>query len=311
MFKLLKINICIIFSVVPLLVSYSCKKDDKQKSAEESILAGTTTILVDETIRSIIEDEIEVFESQYPAKITQINKSESEVVNTFLNDSVSRIAILTRKLTSQEEKGFQAKNLSPKITEFAYDAITFISNNSSKDTLVDLQEVINLIQGKPSNIKGLVFENPNSSTVRYMNELAGTKIDNKKGIYSLNSHEEVLKFVTENNGLIGVVGLNFIVQPTPTMGQYRDKFKVLAVRDVKSKAIDNKHYTPTQSNIGGGLYPLTRKIYMLNYQGKSGLGMGFASFIAGETGQRIVLKSGLLPIRLPGRIIQVRSNISK
>jgi phosphate transport system substrate-binding protein len=292
-------------------VSYSCKKDDKQKSAEESILAGTTTILVDETIRSIIEDEIEVFESQYPAKITQINKSESEVVNTFLNDSVSRIAILTRKLTSQEEKGFQAKNLSPKITEFAYDAITFISNNSSKDTLVDLQEVINLIQGKPSNIKGLVFENPNSSTVRYMNELAGTKIDNKKGIYSLNSHEEVLKFVTENNGLIGVVGLNFIVQPTPTMGQYRDKFKVLAVRDVKSKAIDNKHYTPTQSNIGGGLYPLTRKIYMLNYQGKSGLGMGFASFIAGETGQRIVLKSGLLPIRLPGRIIQVRSNISK
>ena len=311
MSKLLKIKRCIVFSIVALLMSYSCKKDDKQKSAEESILGGTTTILVDETIQSIVEDEIEVFESQYPAKITQINKSESEVVNTLLSDSISRIAILTRKLTAQEEKRFQSKNLYPKVTEFGYDAITFISNNNSKDTLVDLQEVINLMQGKPSKIKGLVFENPNSSTVRYMNELAATKIDNKKGIYSLNSHEEVLKFVTENNGLIGVIGLNFIVQPTPKMGQFRDKYTVLAVRDVKSKAIDNKHYTPTQSNIGGGLYPLTRKLYMLNYQGKSGLGMGFASFIAGDIGQRIVLKSGLLPIRLPGRIIQIQSKVSK
>jgi phosphate transport system substrate-binding protein len=156
MSKLLKIKRCIVFSIVALLMSYSCKKDDKQKSAEESILGGTTTILVDETIQSIVEDEIEVFESQYPAKITQINKSESEVVNTLLNDSISRIAILTRKLTAQEEKGFQSKNLYPKVTEFGYDAITFISNNASKDTLVDLQEVINLMQGKPSKLKLII-----------------------------------------------------------------------------------------------------------------------------------------------------------
>jgi phosphate transport system substrate-binding protein len=29
------------------------------------------------------------------------------------------------------------------------------------------------------------------------------------------------------------------------------------------------------------------------------LGMGFASFVAGDIGQRIILKSGLLPIRTP------------
>jgi hypothetical protein len=29
--------------------------------------------------------------------------------------------------------------------------------------------------------------------------------------------------------------------------------------------------------------------------------MGFASFVAGDVGQRIVLKSGLLPVRIPTR----------
>ena len=309
MFKFSKMIKVFTVALIAILFCFSCKSDEK-KQVEDSILEGSTTILVDETLQSIVEDEIAVFESQYRAKINQVNKSESEVVNALLKDSVSRIAILTRKLTPQEEKVFQNKNIIPKITEFGNDAIVLIGNNKSNDTLVDLQEVLNLMQGKLSKIKGLVFENPNSSTVRYMNELASTKIDGKNGIYSLSSHEEVLKFITQNDGFVGIVGLNFIVQPTATMGQYRDKFKVLAVRDVKNKAINNTYYKPSQSNIGGGLYPLTRKLYMLNYQGKTGLGMGFVSCIAGELGQRIILKSGLTPIRLPGRIVQVQKKIS-
>jgi phosphate transport system substrate-binding protein len=49
---------------------------------------------------------------------------------------------------------------------------------------------------------------------------------------------------------------------------------------------------------------------MLNYQGKAGLGMGFASFIAGEIGQRIILKSGLVPVKIPSRNIIVRKEIN-
>jgi phosphate transport system substrate-binding protein len=36
--------------------------------------------------------------------------------------------------------------------------------------------------------------------------------------------------------------------------------------------------------------------------------MGFASFVAGDIGQRIILKSGLLPVRMPGRNI-IKSNV--
>ena len=299
------------FSALLVLLFMACKKQETNpEKIDETILQGFTTILVDESVQPIVEDEVTVFESQYNAKIKLINKPESEVINDLINDK-AKIAILSRKLNVEEEKIFVNKKLYPKITEFAVDAITLISNKNTKDTLIDLQEVINLLQGKASTIKGMVFENPNSSTVNYMNNLAGVGKEPKKNVFSLQSNEEVLKYVAENDGMIGVVGLNLIVQPTSKIQSYLGKIKVLAVRNVKTKPNNNSYYKPSQSNIGAGLYPLERKLYMLNYQGKEGLGMGFASYIAGEIGQRIILKSGLLPVRMPSRIIQLRKEIEK
>jgi phosphate transport system substrate-binding protein len=39
--------------------------------------------------------------------------------------------------------------------------------------------------------------------------------------------------------------------------------------------------------------------------------MGFASFLGGERGQRIILKSGLVPERIPTRKIRIRNTITK
>jgi phosphate transport system substrate-binding protein len=48
-----------------------------------------------------------------------------------------------------------------------------------------------------------------------------------------------------------------------------------------------------------------RKLYVLNYSNKNGLGMGFATYIGAFEGQRIILKSGLLPVEIPSREINV------
>jgi len=64
------------------IVLVSCKnKDTNPDKLKETIIEGTTTILVDETILPIVEDEATVFESQYHAKIKLISKPETEVVN--------------------------------------------------------------------------------------------------------------------------------------------------------------------------------------------------------------------------------------
>ena len=282
-----------------------CNQKEQKKADKESILKGSTTIFVDETLSPIMEDQVAVFESNYEAKIKLVSKSESETLISLFKQK-SAIAVLTRNLTNEENKIFEQKKITPKITKFATDAIAFISNKSTKDTLIDLKNVVEFMQGKPSSsIRGLVFDNPNSSTVRYMNSLAGIQSIPEKGVYSFKTNEEVIKFVAQNKGMIGVVGVNWLYQPMPEMKKFVDKVNVLSVKGLTGE----NYYAPSQNNIAEGKYPLARDLYIINGQGYSGLGMGFASFVAGDIGQRIILKSGLLPVRIPGRRINVRHGV--
>jgi len=283
-----------------------CNQKDQTKKSNESILKGTATVFVDETLTPIIEDQVAVFESSYDAKIKIVSMSESELVSSLFKDK-SGIAVLTRNLTVNENKIFEQKKITPKITKFATDAIAFISNKSNNDTLIALSSVIEFMNGKPnSKIKGLVFDNPNSSTVRYMNKLAGIKAIPEKGVYSFKTNQDVIKFVAQNEGMIGVVGVNWLSQPMPIMQEYVDKVNILSVKSLTGVG----YYSPSQNNIAEGKYPLARDLYIINGQGYSGLGMGFASFVAGDIGQRIILKSGLLPVRVPGRRINIRNEIN-
>ncbi len=289
-----KLSLFILFLVAVLV--FACNQIS-DKNAKETILKGSTIIYVDETLAPIIEDQVSVFENEYEAKVTLVAKSESETVNSLFKEEAA-IAILSRNLSAEELKIFKQRKINPKTTVFATDAIAFIANKNNKDTLVALQDVISFMQGKPvASIKGLVFDNLNSSTVRYMNSLAGINAIPEKGVFSFKSNDEVIKYVSENDGMIGVVGVNWLSQPLPAMQTYVDNVTTLGVKGLKS---DN-YYIPSQNNIAEGKYPLARDLYIINCQGFSGLGMGFASFVAGDVGQRIILKSGLLPVRIPTR----------
>lgn len=300
-----KINKFLILVFVGFLF-VMCNQKEKKNTNKESILKGTATIFVDETLTPIIEDQVDVFENSYPANINIVSKSESEVILSLFKEK-SGIAILSRDLTSEENKIFEQKKITPKITKFATDAIALISNKRNKDTLIELKNVIDFMQGKLNDkIKGLVFDNPNSSTVRFMNTLAGIKSIPQKGVYSFKTNDDVIKFVAQNNGMIGIVGVNWLSQPKPAMQNFVNEVNVLSVKSLRGE----NYFTPSQNNIAEGKYPLARDLYIINGQGYSGLGMGFASFVAGDIGQRIILKSGLLPIRIPGRRINIRKEIN-
>jgi len=289
--------------IILFLFVTSCNKSNKNN--QETILKGNATLLVDETLQPIMEDQIEIFESRYEAKIKMDAKSENEVIQALVKDT-SSIAVLSRKLNEDELKVFASRKIIPKTTPIAIDAIAFISNGNSKDTLVALSDVLEFMKGKEQGaIKGLVFDDANSSTVRYMDSLAGLPSIPQKGVFSFGTNNEVIKFVSENEGMIGVVGINWLSQPSPKMQQYVDKVNIVSVKGIK----DANYYAPDQNNIAEGKYPLVRNLYIINCQGYSGLGMGFASFVAGDIGQRIILKSGLLPVKVPPRKLNVRKEI--
>lgn len=296
-FKLI-VAFCVLFLAI------SCNKS--ADATQETILKGNATLLVDATLMPVMEDQVQIFESRYEATIKMNAQSETEVIQSLVKDT-SSIAVLSRKLNADEMKIFANRKIIPKITPIAIDAVALITNKNSNDTLVDIRDVIDFMNGKSSpKIKGLVFDNPNSSTVRYMNTLAGLTSIPQKGVFSFGTNNEVIKFVSQNEGMIGVVGLNWLTQPRPEMQPYVDKVAVLSVRGKNQ----NDFYAPDQNNIAEGKYPLARELYIVNCQGFSGLGMGFASFVAGDIGQRIILKSGLLPYKVPPRKLSIRNQIS-
>ncbi|MBM3401725.1 MAG: phosphate ABC transporter substrate-binding protein, partial [Bacteroidetes bacterium] len=168
-----------------------------------------------------------------------------------------------------------------------------------------VQDIIQVLKGSGSAIKSLVFDNANSSTVRYFKELAGVEELPEMGVYALKSNAEVIRYVHDNPGTIGVVGVNWMVQPPTDLEGIVEGLKILGVKNLEAKGGSDAFYKPTQNDIALGLYPLTRSLYIINCEGGAGLGTGFSSFIAGERGQRVVLKSGLLPDSIPSREINI------
>ena len=293
-------NIIVYVSLIFLVIT--CKKNE----TKDTIIEGKATMLVDETLKPIIEDQVQVFESQYDAKITIEAKSEAEVIQALVKDN-SKIAILSRKLNEDEINYFEKKKIFPRTTPFAKDAIALIVNKNNKDTLITLEDIRNLMKGvKLPNFKGLVFDNPNSSTANYFCKLAGLKSLPTEGVFSFKTNNEVIQYVAQNNGMIGVVGINYIFEPSKEVRENLDKTYIVSVLNPN----DNQYYAPTQNNIATAQYPLVRDLFVVNCQGYSGLGMGFASFVSGEIGQRIILKSGLVPEQFPSRKIRIRNTIN-
>lgn len=303
--KIIFLSFVLIFAVVFI---NSCK--DKKEAEEASLKETKATFLVDETLFPFMEDQVSVFESQKDVKITLVPKAETEILSE-IQTGENGLLVMSRTLTDGEQRAFTNKKIIPKITQIAIDGIALIVNKKVTDSVIDLQNVIDFMQGKPvPSIKGLVFDNPNSSTINYMKSLASVKDVDKKNVFALKTNNEVIKYVSEKDGYIGVVGINWITQPMPDMKQFTDAVKILAVKNVKTAANSSSYYKPSQANLAEGSYPLVRKIYMLNYEGARGLGTGFASFVAGDVGQKIVTAAGLAPVRLELREVKVRKEIN-
>lgn len=304
------LNRIILLCIFAIGMLFSCKGDKAAGGESETLIAGKTTLLVDNTVQPIIEDVVAVFQSVYDrANIKQVNKTENELINALMKDSAS-VVVLPRLLTAEEDAHFKKIGIEAQVTPFAVDAIALITNKTAKDTVVNLEEVLKVLKGNTSDKVGkFVFDNANSSTVQYLLKLAGVKELPAQNVYSLKTNEEVIKYVHDTPGAIGIVGVNWLVQPPLSITKYVENITTLGLDNVKIDKGVKKYYKPTQSNIATGSYPLTRKLYVLNYRGSEGLGMGFATFIGAFEGQRIILKSGLLPVSIPAREIEVRKEL--
>lgn len=290
----------------------ACTEHDKNGKVLSTTTSGDVKIAADETLLPVIDSQEQVFETIYPKADVQIKYlPESDVVNLFVNDSVQLI-VLPRELNEQEMAVFKSKKIVPRTSKIATDAVALIINKANTDTTLELADVREIIRGnktkwnqldKNSNIGdiNIVFDNSKSSTVQYMIGLVGKK--EIKG-YALNTNEEVINYVGNNKGAIGIIGLNWISDKDDSSTIYFKKhINVVGIKGDPGDLGDDYYYQPYQAYLATKQYALIRSVYTISREPRAGLATGFASFISGDKGQKIILKAGLLPANAPIRII--------
>src|SRR5690606_7181421 len=117
------------------------------------------------------------------------------------------------------------------------------------DSAITVEAIINVLQGRGNGSHQFIFDNANSSTVRFLMELAGIKQLPQKGVYALSSNAEVIKHIYNNPGAIGVIGVNWIEQPDKDLEQYVSSIKTLAVKNLPGKPGSDGFYRPSQSSL--------------------------------------------------------------
>ncbi len=300
-----------------LLLAFLASCQQKKTGNETDIdtpTSGKITGSVDETLRPLIDAELFVFQSEYKrAQIEVQYKPEAEAIQDLI-DGKTRFAITTRKLSEEEKKIFEQDQIRPREVKIAIDAVALITHPASKDTQLTLDKLQGLLEGKYKLSKDLfpggsdqpvqlVVDNQGSSTIRHLKDSV-FKLNKIQGsVFALKSGEEVIDYVNKNKNSIGLIGAGWISdRDDSTANAFLDKFKVV---EILSKA-DGEYYKPFQAYLALRSYPLHRTVYYLLREPRTGLGTGFSNFLASDKGQRIVLKSGLVPATMPVRLIKVK-----
>jgi phosphate transport system substrate-binding protein len=258
--------------------------------------SGTIHISVDETYEPLIEAELKVFHSLYPnTHIIADYKPEAECFKDLLNDS-ARLIIATRELNAQENAYFKQIKISPRSMLLAWDALALVTNRENPDSILTMDQVRNIMDGTDKERKWqIVFDNPNSSTVRYIRDSLNKGKPLPPNTMAAKTNPEVVDYVARNKAAIGVIGVNWISDPNDSTSiEFTNKVTVVKVRaDYGSEFVK-----PYQAYIATGSYQLKRGCFFVLREPYRGLGTGFATFLGSYEGQLVIKKFRLFPARI-------------
>jgi phosphate transport system substrate-binding protein len=298
-------------------MTYSCGMGPQKPV--ESPTRGNIKITVDEAYQLLLDAEIYTFEALYnDAKINVAYKPEVDAISDLMNDSV-RLIVVSRDLTKQEKDLLLQAKVIARTTKIAYDALAFIVNKENPDSQLLFYQLKDIFNGKIGKWKevnkssaleniNIVFDNPKSGIVRFIKEKFEIKGSLPANCFALNNNREVIKYVQSNRNGLGIIGVNWISDPDDSLTRgFLQEVKVVAIGDATNTDGSGEYYKPYQAYIAQGVYPFIREAYVVSRESFSGLGTGFASFVAGEKGQRIILKSGLVPATMPVRLVEIKN----
>lgn len=129
----------------------------------------------------------------------------------------------------------------------------------------------------------LISRQSNSGTYHYFRRaILGPKGDFRLGTRDLSGSKEVVSLIGGTRGAIGFSGMAY------------------AINEVKTVRISRGHgtkaYAPTEENVVGGLYPITRPLYVYTLGEPIGETAHYLNWVLSKDGQRVVRETGYIPV---------------
>lgn len=305
-----ELNWAVVLTTGLLLLGGGCSTPDPER--DDTPTAGRILVLADADCKPVVEKELLVFRSFYPkADIRVRYLPEAQLLKAMLNDSV-RCVVTAVEPGGEQQAYFNERNISAPVVPVYHSGIAVVVHKDSPVQHLNLQQVARLL-GKTDGLQVTTDADNN----RFLDSLTALFAGGGSGVarqlmdslrigplraQALPDVPSVITQVARNNRVIAFLPFEAISDlDDPAMRELRDQVRLLPIARTAADAA-----TPlNQSTIGDASYPLSRTVNMVLTEGKSGLGTGFVSFVANIKGQRIILKLGLAPIRVPARNIQV------
>lgn len=265
---------------------------------------GKLKIGVDISLKDIVLQQENIFERTYKyADIQPQFASEQDVLTMLLKDSVQSI-ITNRPLHEDELKYWKSRQINPRQVPLATSAIAFITSNDNQDTTILYEDLLHKMKNPDQDVT-FVVEDPKSGISNVL--MKTLQVENlPEHFYAYSNKQDVLKYLLDNPNAIGVIDYTEISDSDEAYTkEVLARFHLLQISRPKD-SLQVGYLAPFQYNLQDRHYPFTQDLYFISTSGKSDVGIGFASFITGEIGQKIMLKAGLLPLYQTERTIELK-----
>jgi phosphate transport system substrate-binding protein len=287
------------FIISALLFLVACNEQDAKKKKQEEINNSNLRISVDESFKPVIEEELKVFESAYPAARVFVEyKPEAECLRDLEKDS-TKIVIISRELSRDETKYYNGKiGFKPEFSQVAKDAIAVIVNGQSADSSFTISELRQLLAGRGGDrLKVAIDGNTATSTVRYLKDSLLKGENFGKSITGAKNSEDLINYISATPSAVGFVGISWITNPqNAQQEQAIGKIKMALIECRNCEA--GTFARPSQQTITFKQYPLVRGLYYVLKENYPGLGSRFIEFLSTERGQLIFRRALLVPTQI-------------
>lgn len=311
-----------------LLTLSAC--DDKKRTD-----VSTATLVCDNSFENIMKQEIDVFEYVHPKNFILCRYVPQAEAFDSLFKGNTRTAVVGRDLIKDERISLKKKYPNLRSMKIAVDAVALITNPENRVDMVSLSELRDILEGRTTRWSELspmgddrninvVFDSQGSGLATFMRDsvMGGAKFG--PNVTAAGSIDSVFSVVKHHKGAIGVIGVSWLTRDlevdTTAMAEkvkelqsdkavvgqeINDRMDASGVNVLAVMNSDARACKPYQQYIYDGSYPLTRPIYMITTGSPVGAVGRFYTFVTSTEGQKLIMKTGILPARMQVNVYEV------